>query len=159
TTILVLCLAGASVSLGLRSLLPQFLLRFGMEMRWAYSVGFIYYLFNIVNLIITMVFKASVDAQRSAYAISVLMLMTCGAFATTAHLVRSRVWWRMLLAPAFAVILVVFAAMAVGLIWHHPGSVLIAGLFIVTIVGTSLLSRWWRSTELRLDCFEFDNEE
>jgi hypothetical protein len=159
STILVLCLAGASVSLGMRSLLPQFLLRFGMELQWANATGLIFLIFNAINLVITMAFKASVDAQRSAYAISVLSLMACGGFATTMHLFRSRVWWRMLLAIPFAVIFLVFLGMAVGLVWHHPASVVISGLFIITVIVSSLLSRWWRSKEFRFDCFEFDNEE
>src|SRR5262249_693938 len=59
----------------------------------------------------------------------------------------------------FAVILLVFLAMALGLVWHHPASVVISGLFIVTVIVSSLWSRWWRSKEFRFDCFEFDNEE
>jgi len=159
STILMLCLAGASVSLGMRSLLPQFLLRFGMELQWANATGFIFLIFNAINLVITLLFKASVDAQRSAYAISVLSLMACGGFATTMHLFRSRVWWRMLLAVPFAVIFIVFLGMALGLVWHHPASVVISGLFIVTVIVSSLLSRWWRSKEFRFEGFEFDNEE
>src|SRR5262249_35272522 len=71
-TVLVLCLAGASVTLAMKGLLPQFLLRFGMEMRWAYDIGAIFYLFMLINMAITVLFRASVDAQRSAYAVSVL---------------------------------------------------------------------------------------
>src|SRR5262249_2981867 len=35
STVLILCFAGMSVLVGMQKLLPQFLLRFGMEMKWA----------------------------------------------------------------------------------------------------------------------------
>jgi hypothetical protein len=158
-TILVLCLAGASVSVGLRSLMPQFLLRFGMEMRWAYAVGAIYHVINVINLVITMVFQASVEAQRGAYAVSVMAVMSAAAFAVTLDTVKSRRWWKLLLAPLFFAITIVFIVMTGGIVYHHPGSVLISGLFILTVIGMSIFSRWWRAKEFRFEGFEFASPE
>lgn len=158
-TILVLCLAGASVSLGLRSVLPQFLTRFGMELRWASAVGFIYIVFNVFNLIITMVFKASVEAQRSAYAVSVLALMAAAGFAVALDLHRVGGLWRWLRTLPPLLVTVAFSAMALVICVRSPGSLLIAGLFIVTVVGSSFVSRWLRATEYRFQGFEFPTDK
>ena len=158
-TVTVLGLAGSIGALSVRTLLPQFLLRFGMEMRWAYSIGFIYYLFALINLGMTMVFRASVDAQRSAYAVSVLALLAVGAFAVALDLRRRGGWAYALASVPFALATFVFIMMGFGIVYYHPSSLLIAGLFIVTIIGTSILSRWRRATEFRFDGFEIPTEE
>jgi len=157
--VMVLGLAGVIGSLSVRSLLPQFLLRFGMEMRWANSIGFIYYLFAIINLTVTLVFRASVDAQRSAYAVSVLALMAGGAFAVALDLRRRGRLVHIAASIPFALITFIFVMMGVGIVFYHPSSLLIAGLFIATIIGTSILSRWRRATEFRFDGFSFPNDE
>jgi len=158
-TVLVLCLAGASVTLGMRSLLPQFLLRYGMELRWAYSIGFIFHVFTCINLIVTIVFRASVDSQRSAYAVSVLTLMTSAAFASTLDIRRRGRLLGLVAALPPAAITAVLAAMTLGIVIYHPGCLLIAGLFIVAIIVTSLASRWYRAREFRFDGFEFASDE
>src|SRR5207245_5519945 len=76
-TIVILCLAGASVAIGLRDFVPHYLHRLGMELDWALKAGAILYLFNGINLLVTVIFRASVTAQRGAYATSVLTLI-CG---------------------------------------------------------------------------------
>src|SRR5262249_51687250 len=81
-TVLVLCLAGTSVMTALAVLLPQFLLRFGMELKWAHRWGILLMLFGLINLLVTLYFKASVDAQRNAYASGVLVLMSCACIVT-----------------------------------------------------------------------------
>src|SRR5207244_4428977 len=72
TTILLLTLAGTSVMTALATLLPQFLLRFGMELRWAQRWGVLLTLFALVNLAVTLYFRADVNDQRAAYATAVL---------------------------------------------------------------------------------------
>jgi hypothetical protein len=157
-TILVLCLAGASVSLGLRSVLPKFLARFGMELRWAKAIGLIYIVFNVFNLIITMVFKASVEAQRSAYAVSVLALMAAAGYAVSLDLKSLGGFWaRLKSIPPLAMALV-FSWMIVAIFIRNPSSLVIAGLFIATIVGSSFVSRWLRASEYRFAGFEFKTE-
>ena len=63
TTILMLSLAGTSVMTALATLLPQFLLRFGMELRWAQRWGLLLTLFALINLAVTLYFRA--QRQRS----------------------------------------------------------------------------------------------
>ena len=70
-TILVLCLAGASVTLVMQSLLPQFLLRFGMELRWAHAVGAIFYLFMLINMVVTV--KGVTFPQQGIYLVELLL--------------------------------------------------------------------------------------
>ncbi len=81
-TVLMLCLAGTSVMTALAVLLPQFLLRFGMELKRASRWGVMLMVFAAVNLIVTIYFQASVSAQRNAYASGVLVLMSSAAVAT-----------------------------------------------------------------------------
>ena len=58
STVLILCLAGASVTISLRDLVPGYLTRFGMQMEWARKIGVILHLFNLVILVVIVVFKA-----------------------------------------------------------------------------------------------------
>src|SRR5206468_4341873 len=88
STIVLLCLAGASVTMGLRDLVPQYLHRLGMELQWAHNVGAILHAFNCINLTITVLFRANVLAQRGAYAASVLVLMSSAAVAAAVDLRR-----------------------------------------------------------------------
>src|SRR5262249_55940912 len=50
STIIILCLAGTSVVTALATLLPQFLLRFGMDLRWAQKLGVLFWVFALINL-------------------------------------------------------------------------------------------------------------
>jgi len=154
----VLCLAGVSVTVGMKTLMPQFLLRLGMELRWAYAIGLIYQIFNVINLVVTIVFRASVEAQRAAYAVSVLAVMTAAAFAVALDLRRRGGFLYVAASLPFALITLLLAVMGLAVAWGHPSSLLIAGLFIVTVIGTSLASRWWRATEFRFEGFEFPDE-
>ncbi|HWC91021.1 MAG TPA: hypothetical protein VG433_15235, partial [Pirellulales bacterium] len=67
STVLILCLAGTSVITGLTTLLPQILLKFGMQLHWVHAWGVLFALFAAVNLGVTFMFHASVDDQRGAY--------------------------------------------------------------------------------------------
>jgi hypothetical protein len=158
-TILVLCLAGASVTMAMKELLPQFLLRFGMEMRWAYAIGAIYHIFNVINLAVTVMFRASVESQRGAYAVSVLVLMTAAAYATTLDLKASRRWLNGLAALPVAALTAVLAAMTLGIVIRQPGCLWIAGLFIAAIIASSVISRYYRASEFRFEGFDFADDD
>src|SRR5262249_49311706 len=81
STVLILCLAGASATLSLKDVVPHFLQRFGMELEWAHRLGVIGHLFNVVILLVTVAFQASVTAQQWAYATSVLVLLLAASLA------------------------------------------------------------------------------
>ncbi|MGH9527860.1 MAG: hypothetical protein ACRD2F_14360, partial [Terriglobales bacterium] len=73
-SIAILWFGGASAMAGLLSLIPRYLPRFGMAPRWvAYRRPMVLVLL-VLDLIITLIFKASVDAQGAAYATGVLVL-------------------------------------------------------------------------------------
>ncbi len=160
STILVLCLAGASVSLGLRNLLPHYLNRLGMEVSWAGQVGAILHVLNVIVLLVTVVFRASPASQQWAYATSVLVLLAGGALAAAKDLAR-----RPGLSFARLPRLVLFASggaffltmTGLTVLINHSG-LTIASSFVVAILVSSFISRWIRSTELRFEGFEFADE-
>lgn len=160
STVVILCLAGASVMAGLRRLVPHYLHRLGMELSWAGRVGMMTHLLNAVILLITVVFRASLSSQQWAYATSVLVLLTGASLAATLD-VRQRLasaprrW--LLLAP-FAAACLFFAAMTLWIVVLNQSGLAIASAFVLTILVTSFISRWLRSTELRFEGFSFANE-
>lgn len=160
STVLILGLAGASVTIGLQNLLPHYLNRLGMETSWAGKVGVILHVLNLVVLLVTVVFHASPSSQQWAYATSVLVLLAGAALAAAKDLGRSA-------APGFArLLLVALACGAAGffltmtgltVLINHSG-LTIALAFVVAILVSSFVSRWIRSTELRFEGFEFADE-
>jgi hypothetical protein len=160
STILVLCLAGASVSLGLRNLLPHYLNRLGMEVSWAGKVGAILHVLNVIVVLITVVFRASPASQQWAYATSVLVLLAGGALAATKDLARrpglsiARLPRLALFASGGAFFLTMTG---LTVLINHSG-LTIASSFVVAILVSSFISRWIRSTELRFEGFEFADE-
>lgn len=157
SAVAVLCLAGASVTLGLRSLLPHYLHRLGMEISWAGKVGVVVHLLNAVVLIITIVFRASPAAQQWAYATAVLMLLAGAGLASAKNLSqttaggRKRIFLMTLAASGGAFFLVMGCLTAV----MNASGLTIAASFVAAIIASSMISRWFRSTELRFEGFDF----
>ncbi len=83
STVMILGLAGTSVAIGLRDFVPGYLHRLGMELHLAHKMGATLLIFNLINIYVTVVFRASVTAQRGAYAASVLVLMTSAGLAAS----------------------------------------------------------------------------
>jgi hypothetical protein len=107
STILILCLAGASLAIGLRDVLPHYLTRYGMEMQWSHRVGLSLNLFNLAILIILLWFHASVTEQLGAYATCVLVLLASAAIAAIVDL-NSR-WGKSVLLPVLVIPLALVA--------------------------------------------------
>jgi hypothetical protein len=161
-TILLLCLAGTSVMTALAVLMPQFLLRFGMELRWTQRWGVLLILFGSVNLAVTLYFRASVTAQRGAYATAVLVLFTTASVATALDKLRRRgssrpSLWRILLGRAGLTVLI-FASSAAAVILDAPSGLLIAAGFIAVLFIMSIAVRALRTNELRTVSFDFKDE-
>src|SRR5262249_55590133 len=142
SAILILCLAGASVTIGLRNLVPQYLSRYGMQLEWARKVGVILHLFNVVILIVTVAFQASVSHQQWAYATSVLVLLLSASLAAGLDLsARWRgLWARPVVLLPFALVFGFFVAMAGLTVWQNASGLAIALLFVATRLGTPLAS-------------------
>jgi hypothetical protein len=160
STISVLSLAGASVIMGLRGMLPHYLHRLGMALTWAGQTGFVMHLLNIIILIVTVAFHASITTQQWAYATSVLVLIAGAALAAGLDVWRRlhRLTWRWLIVMPFLLSCGFFLTMTAVTTLMHPSGVIIASSFVVTIVVTSFVSRWLRSTELRFEGFAFSDD-
>ncbi|HET9525405.1 MAG TPA: hypothetical protein VFO99_04520 [Pyrinomonadaceae bacterium] len=153
STISILWFAGSSALAGLLNIVPRYLPRYGMAPEWARAVRPLVVVFTLICFIVTILFRADVDAQGGAYATGVLALMTSAAIAVTLAARRNgenKKW-------IFMVISLVFIYTTIVNIVEQPEGIKIASIFIVAIVFTSLFSRVWRSTELRVERIELDD--
>ncbi|HKR12244.1 MAG TPA: hypothetical protein VJT15_09310 [Pyrinomonadaceae bacterium] len=153
STISILWFAGSSALAGLLNIVPRYLPRYGMAPEWARATRPLVVVFTLICFIVTILFKADVDAQGGAYATGVLALMTSAAIAVTLSARRhgERLQW------VFMVISLVFIYTTVVNIIEQPEGLKIATIFIIAIVISSLFSRVWRSTELRVERIELDD--
>jgi hypothetical protein len=149
STIAILWFTGASAMAGLLNLVPRYLPRYGMAPEWAKATRPLVTLFTAVTFPITLLFKANVEAQAGAYATGVLVLMTSAAIAVTLLTGGARRF-------VFAAITLVFTYTTITNVVERPDGVSIALWFIAAIIGTSLISRVMRSTELRVQEIETD---
>lgn len=157
STIIILWFAGASAMAGLLNLVPQYLPKYGMAPEWARATRPLVLLFTAINLAVTFIFKANVDAQGGAYATGVLVLITSACVATVIDLYQTRTgpWYRRV-SWVFTAITGVFVYTTVANeIEKHFQGLTIASFFILTILVTSFWSRFARSRELRFGGFKF----
>ncbi|HEX4607298.1 MAG TPA: amino acid transporter [Urbifossiella sp.] len=152
-TILILWFAGASAMAGLINIVPRYLPRYGMAPEWTRAARPLVLVFTGVAVLVTVIFRADVDAQGGAYATGVLVLMTSGAVAAAIAArrdgSRAGAW-------GFGAIAAVFVYTTGANVVERPDGVKIAALFILAIVAVSLASRVWRTLELRVAGVELD---
>jgi len=153
STILILWFAGASAMAGLLNIVPRYLPRYGMAPEWTRAVRPLVLVFTAIAFLVTLVFKADVNAQGGAYATGVLVLMSSAAVAVTisAHKKgqKTATW-------LFGFISLVFGYTTVANMVERPDGLRIASLFIFAIVLMSFISRVWRTLELRVDRVDLD---
>ena len=144
STILILAFAGASAMAGLLNLIPRYLPGFGMAPEWARASRPLVLVFLSVAFMVTRLFHADVDAQGGAYATGVLVLITSASCAVTiaARTLLSRL--------ALGTISLIFIYTTLVNIYERPEGLKISCIFIFTMVFLSLVSRAFRSTELRI---------
>ena len=153
STILILWFAGASAMAGLLNIVPRYLPRYGMAPEWTRAARPLVIVFTAIAFLVTIVFKADVNAQGGAYATGVLVLMTSAAVAVTIS-ARARNAKRSMV--FYGLIAAVFAYTTLANVFERPDGIRIASLFIFIIVLLSLVSRVWRTLELRVDKIELD---
>ena len=156
STILVLWFAGASAMAGLLHLVPRYLPRVGLAPEWvAYARPLVLVLFAF-NVLVTVFFRANVEAQGGAYATGVLVLMLSAAVAASISLWKEHS--RPLSIYCWGVV-AVFGYTTVANIIERTDGIIIASFFILFILTVSGVSRYWRAKELRVGGHVFHDAE
>jgi hypothetical protein len=162
STILVLWFAGASAMTGLLSLIPRYLPRFGMAPRWVAYRRPLVLLLLAIDVVITVIFRANVEEQGSAYATGVLVLMFSAAVAVALVLSREKARsqaGKLLRSGYFWIVSAVFAYTLIANVIERPAGVIIAAIFILLLIFTSAVSRYYRATEMRVAEVRFVDDE
>ncbi|HKF48520.1 MAG TPA: hypothetical protein VKB38_14275 [Terracidiphilus sp.] len=147
TTIFILGLAGASAMAGLLHLIPRYLPRFGMAPRWAELARPLVLVLFAIDVVITLVFKANVEAQSGAYATGVLVLILSAAFAATLASWREKRW---LMAAFTGTLCLVFLYTLADNCIERPDGLIIGAILTLLLMTACALSRSLRSVELRI---------
>ena len=153
STVAILWFAGASAMAGLLNVVPRYLPRYGMAPNWARATRPLVLIFAVIAFVVTWVFQADVDAQGGAYATGVLVLMTSAAFAVMLSVKKKGNPTKTAL---YALIALIFLYTTAINIFERPEGIKIASIFIGAIIAVSLISRIYRTTELRVEEFKFD---
>lgn len=153
-TIGILWFAGASAMAGLLNIVPRYLPRYGMAPDWARSTRPLVLVLTAIAVIVTVSFRADVNAQAGAYATGVLALMTSAAIAVFLTELRRR---HRATAVLFFIVAAIFVYTAVVTVAERPEGLVIALIFVLVILVVSVTSRVLRSTELRVGQVDIDD--
>jgi hypothetical protein len=126
-----------------------------MAPEWTRAARPLVLLYTAIGFAVTLIFRANVDAQAGAYATGVLVLMSSAAVAVTLSAWRGA---RPVAALCFGLITLVFVYTTLVNIVERPDGVKIGAFFIAAIIVSSLVSRVWRTTELRVGKITLDAE-
>ncbi len=158
-TVSILVLAGISIVTSLQYLIRQYLYRYGIELRWANKGEFLLKVMAVMSAVVVVLFDASVNEQRGAYATSVVVLLASAAGAVAIERwCRQRGPWYRRLSWYPVVMSGLFLVAAAWIVAVRPHTILIAGPFMVTLIGFAVYSRFTRHRVARFPEFEFADE-
>ena len=132
---------------------PRYLPRYSIAPEWARAVRPLVLVYIACAMAIAIIFKASVAAQAGAYATGVLAMMTSAAIAVTISACHAG---SRLGAVAFWLVTLIFLYGLVANVIDRPDGIMIALYFVGVIILASLVSRVWRTTELRTKKIEVE---
>jgi hypothetical protein len=155
STIAILWFAGASAMAGLLNIVQRYLPRYGMAPEWTRASRPLVLIYTAIGFALTLIFRADVDAQGGAYATGVLVLMASAAVAVTLSVWRGA---RPVKGICFGLVTLVFVYTTLVNVVERPDGLKNGGFFIAAIVLSSLVSRLWRTTELRVEKITLDSE-
>lgn len=160
STVLVLTMSGITVMLGMRDLIPPYLYRLGMDWAWSRRFGVVMYLFVLLKLAVTYAYDANPDTQRGAYLTGVLGLFAVAAFTAGLDVWRRRMgsWYLFRISPLFLTLFVLFLGSVVVVARVQPAGAIMALWFVIATLLLSMMTRFFRTTELRYRAFEFTDE-
>ena len=153
SSVLILWFAGASAMAGLINIVPRYLPAYGMAPEWGKAIRPVVLVYTTLAIVVTLAFRADVNAQAGAYATGILVMMFSGAFAVT---VSARRRGARRAAVGFAVLTLVLLYALVTNVIEKPDGIVISGLFILGIIVVSVVSRLTRAFELRVTDVEMD---
>jgi len=154
STIAILWFAGASAMAGLLNILPRYLPRYGMAPEWARATRPLVLIYTAVSVLLTVIFRADVNAQAAAYATGVLVLIGSASVAVTLSAVRRKAPGQVI---GFGVVSLIFGYTLLVTFIDDLSGLRLGLLFILAIVVVSIISRISRATELRTDRVELDD--
>lgn len=161
STILILWFAGASAMAAMLNLVPRYLPRFGMAPQWVSHPRPLILVLFAIDVLVTWIFDADVEAQGGAYATGVLALIVSAAVAVTLAnrhdaIEEKKSTWR---AAPYALITLVFFYTFVDNMLERPDGLYISSAFIGSIVLLGAISRYYRATEFRVEKVAYERPE